>query len=78
MKVTPDFKTETEYNTIQSFCSLILFWDIRVTKTPSKPLFEKAKEKKIFDMPPGVPDTFKHLALSWKPLLKVLYTNTEQ
>uniref|UniRef100_A0A8B9UDK1 Dynein axonemal intermediate chain 3 n=1 Tax=Anas zonorhyncha TaxID=75864 RepID=A0A8B9UDK1_9AVES len=50
---------------------LILFWDIRVTKTPSKPLFEKAKEKKIFDMPPGVPDTFKHLALSWKPLLKI-------
>uniref|UniRef100_A0A8B9EPU3 WD repeat domain 63 n=1 Tax=Anser cygnoides TaxID=8845 RepID=A0A8B9EPU3_ANSCY len=49
---------------------LILFWDIRVTKLPGKLSFEK--EKNIFDMPPGVPDTFKHLALSWKPLIKVL------
>ncbi|XP_047914967.1 dynein axonemal intermediate chain 3 isoform X2 [Anser cygnoides] len=65
----PDFKTETEDNTIQSFCSLILFWDIRVTKLPGKLSFEK--EKNIFDMPPGVPDTFKHLALSWKPLIKI-------
>ncbi|XP_035189583.1 WD repeat-containing protein 63 isoform X2 [Oxyura jamaicensis] len=50
---------------------LILFWDIRVTKLPGKHSFEKAKEKNTSDMPPGVPDTFKHLALSWKPLIKI-------
>ncbi|KGL73318.1 WD repeat-containing protein 63, partial [Tinamus guttatus] len=51
-------------------CS-ILFWDIRGTKLPIQPLSEKAKEEKIIDVLPDFPDTFKHLDLTWKPLIKI-------
>ncbi|NXI64177.1 WDR63 protein, partial [Anseranas semipalmata] len=47
-------------------CS-ILFWDIRATKLPAQRPSEKVKE----NMPPEVPDTFKHLNFSWKPLIKL-------
>ncbi|KAF1468926.1 WD repeat-containing protein 63, partial [Eudyptula minor novaehollandiae] len=61
-------------------CS-ILFWDIPATKLPEQPSSEKVKEEEIFCMPPDVPDTFKHLDLCWKPLIKINLrksdTNTE-
>ncbi|KAM6199951.1 dynein axonemal intermediate chain 3 [Sarcoramphus papa] len=61
-------------------CS-VLFWDIPATKLPEQPSSEKVKEEEIFDMPPDVPDTFKHLDLCWKPLIKINLcesdTNTE-
>ncbi|NXJ89202.1 WDR63 protein, partial [Corythaixoides concolor] len=58
--------------------SSILFWGIPPTKLPEQPSSEKVKEEEIFAMAPDVPDTFKHLDLCWKPLIKVLYTNIEQ
>ncbi|KAK1210332.1 DNAI3 protein, partial [Pygoscelis papua] len=61
-------------------CS-VLFWDIPATKLPEQPSSEKVKEEEIFSMPPDVPDTFKHLDLCWKPLIKINLrksdTNTE-
>ncbi|XP_075012286.1 dynein axonemal intermediate chain 3 isoform X4 [Calonectris borealis] len=51
--------------------SSVLFWDIPATKLPEQPSSEKVKEKKVFYMPPDVPDTFKHLDLCWKPLTKI-------
>ncbi|NWX42563.1 WDR63 protein, partial [Steatornis caripensis] len=61
-------------------CS-ILFWDIPATKLPEQPSSEKVKEKEIFYMAHDVPDTFKHLDVCWKPLIKINLrksgTNTE-
>ncbi|NXQ82645.1 WDR63 protein, partial [Nyctibius grandis] len=62
-------------------CS-VLFWDIPATKLPEQPSSEKVKEEEIFDMPCDVPDdTFKHLDICWKPLIKINLcesdTNTE-
>ncbi|NWR90441.1 WDR63 protein, partial [Furnarius figulus] len=58
-------------------CS-ILFWDIPDIEKPS---YEKVHEEKKFYMAPGVPDTSKHLDVSWKPLIKISLrerdTNTE-
>ncbi|NXA26264.1 WDR63 protein, partial [Ibidorhyncha struthersii] len=51
-------------------CS-ILFWDIPTTKLPEQPSSVKVKEEEIFNMPPDVPDTLKHLDLCWKPLIKI-------
>ncbi|NWR30509.1 WDR63 protein, partial [Tachuris rubrigastra] len=59
---------EVRNNIIQLFCSSILFWDIPAIEHQEKPLS-------------GVPDTSKHLDLSWKPLIKISLhekdTNTE-
>ncbi|NXK14203.1 WDR63 protein, partial [Herpetotheres cachinnans] len=61
-------------------CS-ILFWDIPVTKRREQPPSDKVREEEIFDMLLDVPDTFKHLDLCWKPLIKINLcesgTNTE-
>ncbi|XP_009958347.1 PREDICTED: WD repeat-containing protein 63, partial [Leptosomus discolor] len=51
-------------------CS-ILFWDIPATKLPQQPSSEKVKKEEIFCVSPDVPDTFKHLDLCWKPLIKI-------
>lgn len=75
---------KTGNNIIQSFCSSVLFWDIPVTKLPPKPSSETIKEEETFYKeetfytPSDVPQTSKHQDLCWKPLIKVLYTNTEQ
>uniref|UniRef100_A0A8C4W6M9 Dynein axonemal intermediate chain 3 n=1 Tax=Gopherus evgoodei TaxID=1825980 RepID=A0A8C4W6M9_9SAUR len=53
-------------------CS-ILFWDLRAPKTTIQNSTEKAKDEKTIEAPPDVPTTFKHLDLSWRPLIKVLY-----
>lgn len=63
---------------MQLFFSSILFWDAPATKLPEQSSSEKVKKDEIFYMPPDVPDTFKHVDLCWKPLIKVLYTNIEQ
>uniref|UniRef100_A0A8C3SEI9 WD repeat-containing protein 63 n=1 Tax=Chelydra serpentina TaxID=8475 RepID=A0A8C3SEI9_CHESE len=52
--------------------SSILFWDLRAPKPTIQSSFEKAKEEKAIEAPPDVPTTFKHLDLSWRPLIKVL------
>ncbi|XP_007068799.3 dynein axonemal intermediate chain 3 isoform X1 [Chelonia mydas] len=50
-------------------CS-ILFWDLRAPKATIQSSFEKVKEEKVIEAPPDVPTTFKHLDLSWRPLIK--------
>ncbi|XP_075615941.1 dynein axonemal intermediate chain 3 isoform X3 [Balearica regulorum gibbericeps] len=61
-------------------CS-ILFWDAPATKLPEQSSAEKVKKDDIFYMPPDVPDTFKHVDICWKPLIKINLcesdTNTE-
>ena len=49
--------------------SCVLFWDTRPPKGPSQ---HGSKEKAGGPKNPmGVPDTFKHLDLTWKPMLRV-------
>lgn len=65
----------TNSNNLQSLVlwSSILFWDLRAPKATIQSSFEKVKEEKVIEAPPDVPTTFKHLDLSWRPLIKVLY-----
>lgn len=65
-------------NIVQSFCSSILFWDIPITKLPQQSSSETTEEDETFYTPPDAPHTSKHQDLCWKPLIKVLYTSTEQ
>lgn len=48
----------------------VLFWDTRPPKGPGQLNFG-AKNEKNDKTQMGVPSTFKHLDLSWKPMLKV-------
>ncbi|CAC5422765.1 WD repeat-containing protein 63 [Mytilus coruscus] len=48
----------------------VLFWDTRPPKGPSQLLTKKTDDKGPKN-PMGVPNTFKHLDLSWKPFLRV-------
>ena len=50
--------------------SSVLFWDTRPPKGPSQLLTKKTEDKGPKN-PMGVPDTFKHLDLQWKPFLRV-------
>ncbi|BFY99788.1 hypothetical protein BsWGS_02828 [Bradybaena similaris] len=50
--------------------NLVLFWDIRAPK-----LHQIQEEKEVSSL--GVPETFKYLDLTWKPLLKVLVQRSE-
>uniref|UniRef100_UPI00398E5900 dynein axonemal intermediate chain 3 n=1 Tax=Pristiophorus japonicus TaxID=55135 RepID=UPI00398E5900 len=50
----------------------ILFWDIRRPKAGILTKQEKRKLDKELQNPEGVPDTFKHLDLYWKPMHKVI------
>ncbi|XP_072918615.1 dynein axonemal intermediate chain 3 [Hemitrygon akajei] len=49
----------------------ILFWDIRRTKSTVHSMQQKRKVEKELQNPKGVPNTFKHLDLHWKPMHKV-------
>ncbi|XP_072366415.1 dynein axonemal intermediate chain 3 [Scyliorhinus torazame] len=51
-------------------CS-VLFWDIRRPKARVLTRQEKQKMEKELPNPEGVPDTFKHLDLYWKPMHRV-------
>ncbi|XP_067892433.1 dynein axonemal intermediate chain 3 isoform X2 [Heterodontus francisci] len=56
--------------TCSTDCS-ILFWDIRRPKSTTQTMQEKRKMEKELPNPEGVPDTFKHLDLYWKPMHRV-------
>ncbi|KAL4236475.1 WD repeat-containing protein 63 [Mactra antiquata] len=47
----------------------VLLWDTRPPKGPQQQ--QGSKDKQGPKNPMGVPDTFKHLDLTWKPMLKV-------
>lgn len=51
------------------YYSCVLVWDTRPPKGPQQ---QGSKEKQGPKNPMGVPDTFKHLDLTWKPMLKVI------
>ncbi|XP_042675433.1 dynein axonemal intermediate chain 3 [Centrocercus urophasianus] len=57
--------------------SLILFWDIRDTKLPTKRSSEKLKEGNSFNMHPEVSDTSNDPDLIWKPLMKISLCDNE-
>ncbi|XP_066453973.1 dynein axonemal intermediate chain 3 isoform X2 [Eleutherodactylus coqui] len=50
-------------------CS-VMFWDIRSHKTNIQTPTSRKQEQNQREVPLGVPDTFKHLDLVWRPLLK--------
>ncbi|XP_078417930.1 dynein axonemal intermediate chain 3 [Cetorhinus maximus] len=52
-------------------CS-ILFWDIRRPKSTVLTRHEKQKMEKELQNPEGIPDTFKHIDLYWKPMHRVV------
>uniref|UniRef100_A0A8C5CZW5 Dynein axonemal intermediate chain 3 n=1 Tax=Gadus morhua TaxID=8049 RepID=A0A8C5CZW5_GADMO len=47
----------------------LMFWDIRAQRVGVQPLSDK--KQRVEDNPYSVLDTFSHLNLTWKPLLKV-------
>lgn len=51
----------------------VLFWDIRAPRVVSQSLtdMKKKSEEKLLENPHGVPNTFKHLNLTWKPFIRV-------
>ncbi|CAF1214774.1 unnamed protein product, partial [Didymodactylos carnosus] len=57
-----------------AFDSQVLIWETRAPRTGVKP--STKKEREVIN-PLGVPLTFKHLDLSWKPLLRVTLANAE-
>ncbi|CAF0793564.1 unnamed protein product [Rotaria sordida] len=57
-----------------AFDNQVLFWETRVPRAGVKPLSKK--EREIIN-PMGVPLTFKHLDLIWKPFLRVTLQSPE-
>ncbi|XP_051869119.1 dynein axonemal intermediate chain 3 [Pristis pectinata] len=55
----------------------ILFWDIRHPKSTALSMQDKRKMEKELQNPEGVPNTFKHLDLHWKPMHKVTLPKIE-
>lgn len=51
--------------------SSVLFWDIRPPKVQHQQSQAQDKKQAKINNPIGVPTTFKHLDLVWKPMLKV-------
>ncbi|XP_022533007.2 dynein axonemal intermediate chain 3 isoform X1 [Astyanax mexicanus] len=51
----------------------VMFWDLRAPRVVSQSQIDRKQktEEKILDNPHGVPNTFKHLDLTWKPLIRV-------
>ncbi|XP_041063784.1 dynein intermediate chain 3, axonemal [Carcharodon carcharias] len=52
-------------------CS-ILFWDVRRPKATVLTRHEKQKMEKELQNPEGIPNTFKHIDLYWKPMHRVV------
>lgn len=48
--------------------STLMFWDLRAQKQSG----QSAPEQKVDLKKSSVPDTFKHLDRTWKPLFKVV------
>ncbi|MBN3313246.1 WDR63 protein, partial [Atractosteus spatula] len=59
-------------------CS-VLFWDIRPPRVAAHSMTDRKQkpEERPLDNPHGVPSTFKHLDLTWKPLIKVTFSKIE-
>ncbi|KAF5901430.1 WD repeat-containing protein 63 isoform X1, partial [Clarias magur] len=57
----------------------VMFWDLRAPHATAASLTDKKHkaEVKTLENPQGVPDTFKHLDLIWKPLFKVTLPKTD-
>ncbi|XP_067301422.1 dynein axonemal intermediate chain 3 [Pseudorasbora parva] len=51
----------------------VLFWDLRPPRVASQSLADvkQKSEDKPLENPHGVPNTFKHLNLTWKPIIRV-------
>ncbi|XP_064189536.1 dynein axonemal intermediate chain 3 [Anguilla rostrata] len=50
----------------------VMFWDIRAPRAATQSVTDKKQKEEIpLENPHGVPNTFKHLDLSWKPLFRV-------
>ncbi|KAK7129485.1 hypothetical protein R3I94_017637 [Phoxinus phoxinus] len=51
----------------------VLFWDLRLPRAVSQSLTDvkQKSEEKPPENPHGVPNTFKHLNLTWKPFIRV-------
>ncbi|MBN3297136.1 WDR63 protein, partial [Amia calva] len=50
----------------------VLFWDIRAPRVATQSMADRKKpEEKPLENPHGVPSTFKHLDLTWKPIIRV-------
>ncbi|KAM5148884.1 dynein axonemal intermediate chain 3 [Mantella aurantiaca] len=50
-------------------CS-VMFWDIRSHKPQAQSMADRKMDMKQLELPLGVPDTFKHIDLIWRPLIK--------
>ncbi|XP_069795495.1 dynein axonemal intermediate chain 3 [Narcine bancroftii] len=55
----------------------VLFWDIRQPNSTALSMQDKRKIEKELQNPKGVPNTFKHLDLHWKPIHKVTLPKIE-
>ncbi|KAJ8278976.1 hypothetical protein COCON_G00060420 [Conger conger] len=51
----------------------VMFWDIRAPRAATQSVTDKKHKGEAMPLenPHGVPNTFKHLDLSWKPLIRV-------
>uniref|UniRef100_A0A673GY45 WD repeat domain 63 n=1 Tax=Sinocyclocheilus rhinocerous TaxID=307959 RepID=A0A673GY45_9TELE len=51
----------------------VLFWDLRPPRVVSQSLTDvkQKSEEKPLENPHGIPNTFKHLNLTWKPFIRV-------
>ncbi|XP_047663047.1 dynein axonemal intermediate chain 3 isoform X2 [Tachysurus fulvidraco] len=49
----------------------VMFWDLRAPRVAAPSLTEHKAEEKPLENVHGVPNTFEHLNLSWKPLFRV-------
>ncbi|XP_062308219.1 LOW QUALITY PROTEIN: dynein axonemal intermediate chain 3 [Osmerus eperlanus] len=56
----------------------VMFWDIRTPRMATQPMTDRRQkaEEKPLESPHGVPNTFKHLDLAWKPLVRVPQIDT--
>ncbi|KAI4874495.1 hypothetical protein NFI96_021870 [Prochilodus magdalenae] len=51
----------------------VMFWDLRTPRVVAQSLTDRKQkaEEKVLENPQGVPNTFNHLDLTWKPLFRV-------
>uniref|UniRef100_A0A8C9SUU9 Dynein axonemal intermediate chain 3 n=1 Tax=Scleropages formosus TaxID=113540 RepID=A0A8C9SUU9_SCLFO len=58
----------------------VMFWDIRAPRPAAHSQAERKQkmEEKQLENPRGIPNTFKYLDLSWKPLIKVYESYVQQ
>ncbi|GFS17212.1 WD repeat-containing protein 63 [Elysia marginata] len=52
----------------------VMLWDTKASKMHTTAMYD---DKKKAQQPSGVPDTFKHLDLIWKPILRVTLSKSE-